>query len=596
MALALLFSLLRARDPNIVIGDNPCGGAHAFVVDHKMRPESKNESLAVVTELSKLDHIDAHRLELNWGRDDPASIKGIETAARRLRYRALGSACVTYGVDALLLGHHADDVHETVLMRLLRGQSGRGLRGTEPFNDIPECDGLHGLHKSGFLDIMRTNTPPLTYKQRRRDSLSLRRRLLDDMRSELRLWGDDTLEHLRPKRRRQPDDPDMLDGVFADAAERLESPAARRASLAQLDTEEGGVRVCRPFLGFAKERLVATCEAHGVRWFEDPTNADPALTERNAVRHVLRSAEVPVALRRPAILDLAARVRARVAAEEDEADALLGSTEVLDLRTNAGTMVVELPDVQPGEDPERSRTVAGLLLRRLMSAVSPEPQPPPLTSLQGAISRLFPALATPAHPASSPPSFPAASVLFTRLPAPTPRWHLSRAPYPSTQPLPSIPLHQPKGMPNYGPMTRIKSHWAWKHRPWALFDGRFWLRLRLRLAGTVTLAPFRPEHAKAFRSALPEADYRRLEQLLLAYAPGKVRWTLPAVYYEGALDVENGVATIGGTRTLLGLPSLDVRLPGSEKFVQWDVRYKKVDAGVLARCGMEVMPVTEHVL
>lgn len=48
---------------------------------------------------------------------------GIESAARRARYRALG----TVRVDAIALAHHADDQAETVLMQLLRGAGPHGL-------------------------------------------------------------------------------------------------------------------------------------------------------------------------------------------------------------------------------------------------------------------------------------------------------------------------------------------------------------------------------------------------------------------------------------------------------------------------------------
>lgn len=49
------------------------------------------------------------------------------------------------------------------------------------------------------------------------------------------------------------------------------------------------VRVIRPLLGFWKTELVATCKESGVGWFEDYTNDDVGLTERNMLRYMINS-------------------------------------------------------------------------------------------------------------------------------------------------------------------------------------------------------------------------------------------------------------------------------------------------------------------
>lgn len=71
------------------------------------------------------------------------------------------------------------------------------------------------------------------------------------------------------------------------------------------------VVLARPLLDFYKRELYATCVAQGVAWFEDPTNADPGLTLRNAIRVFLAHAEaapgdVPAALH-PVRLEAALR-------------------------------------------------------------------------------------------------------------------------------------------------------------------------------------------------------------------------------------------------------------------------------------------------
>jgi tRNA(Ile)-lysidine synthase len=62
---------------------------------------------------------------------------GIEAAARKARYAALGAMCRAHGVDVLLTAHHLDDQAETVLLQLLRGSGPAGLAGMDTANRAP---------------------------------------------------------------------------------------------------------------------------------------------------------------------------------------------------------------------------------------------------------------------------------------------------------------------------------------------------------------------------------------------------------------------------------------------------------------------------
>ena len=55
--------------------------------------------------------------------------EGIEAAARRARYEALGHMCREQGATLLLFAHHRDDQVETVLLRLFRGTGVAGMAG-----------------------------------------------------------------------------------------------------------------------------------------------------------------------------------------------------------------------------------------------------------------------------------------------------------------------------------------------------------------------------------------------------------------------------------------------------------------------------------
>jgi tRNA(Ile)-lysidine synthase len=62
---------------------------------------------------------------------------GVEAAARKQRYAALGDMCRAHGAGVLLTAHHLDDQVETVLLQLLRGSGPAGLSGMDSANRAP---------------------------------------------------------------------------------------------------------------------------------------------------------------------------------------------------------------------------------------------------------------------------------------------------------------------------------------------------------------------------------------------------------------------------------------------------------------------------
>ncbi|KAM4066900.1 PP-loop family protein [Hirsutella rhossiliensis] len=536
MAMAFLFSSLLKSHPGFSIADHPAHGACGIVIDHQLRQASGQEAACVAQELKTMG-LQACVKRLDWSHVtkrglDPTRLSNLEGMARTMRYQALGSACRSLQASSLFFAHHCDDQYETVLMRLLAGHGYRGLQGIQEANAIPECYELHGVYKSGLLDDQMQRSP-LGFQPSNKSLQRLRVFLGDDCKG-------------RPG-----------------------SPSS--PYLAPLNCEDGGIVIYRPLLSFDKDRLIATCEANKVRWFEDHTNLDPTLTTRNAVRHLTRAHRLPMALQKPSILSLCKRAKHRTSLEEAEGHRLLVREAVIcHFDPNAGTLTVELPAFLAHPSPPRRLLILAMAIRKLIDFVTPELHLPPLGSLENVVDRLSPELCT--EPNRQPPkAFSIAGVKFEPIVGrASTKWLLSRAPYPSSRALPErkLPGHlrgpaPGKDGPDEPPTVR-HAHWrSWEMAQ--LWDGRFWIRIRACVPASFRILPFLPEHAKSFRLALPREERSRLEQVLKRHAPGKVRYSLPALYAVQEAGAGKGTAH---TLTLLALPSLGIHVPGLERWAQ----------------------------
>lgn len=646
MALAYLCSRARKLHMRMKLADNPVSNYHCSIVDHRLRPSSDKEARAVADVLEQRLSLRCHNLTLAWGNvlkasghAHPKDLSNFETLARRLRYRAIGHLCAQQNVASLFLAHHEDDQYETVLMRLLSGHGAAGVLGMRPATDIPECHDLHGAYQSGFVDDQHSDRPMINYRPTRNDRRRIRAEMVEEMDADLVAR-------------------ELAEGVRADVYIEDEFdahvPRARwMLPAAPPEVEDGGVMVYRPLLGFGKDRLVATCEANGVPWFEDATNHDPTLTLRNAVRHLHKNHTLPVALQKPAVLDMSRRLRRQAAMDVSEAERLLRRTIVRDFDSTSGTIVVHLPSFRvprlrkgPNRELRRAsrldhyRNVAALLLRKLIAIVTPQLHGALTSNLQNTIIQLFPSLNDNLsdYP-QDPKPFNVSGVHFTPIRSPSHptgplKWYLSREPYVSDRPTPQCDFGC---LPLRLRWRRRPEQWRWPSlRRWELWDGRFWVNIRNRSPLHAAFAPFDPRHAKAFRDSLPAGSRGRdeLVALLKRHAPGKVRYTLPALYasgdlaqavrdYEGFVDRERaemlGEAEVRGMwkslnrggrkayltakewerergmsipwekgdwadddkRVLVALPTLGIARPGLHNWMRYEIRYKRVDRRVL---------------
>ena len=107
---------------------------HVVHLDHRLRHDSAADVEFVREHTERLGlPFTGHAVELSH------LIKqwklSVEAAGRRARYEFYESVCAKVGATKIALGHHRDDIAETVLMNLLRGTGASGLKGIAPIRD-----------------------------------------------------------------------------------------------------------------------------------------------------------------------------------------------------------------------------------------------------------------------------------------------------------------------------------------------------------------------------------------------------------------------------------------------------------------------------
>lgn len=461
-------------------------------------------------------------VRLAWPCGHPSDLPNFESEARRLRYQALGRACLRHDIDSLFLAHHADDQAETVLMRLAASHGCIGLQGMRPNADIPESQGIYGLHRSGMHEhYTRRNNP------------------------QYQLW---------------------------EGPHYTKDPGRK-----SLRFEQDGITIHRPFLLFSKDRLKATCLAAGVQWVEDQTNQDVTKTPRNAIRSLLQSERLPLPLRTKSLITLADTARAHVKHVKKAASEWFLGCHFWDLNNHVGLLKVQLPPnivmkgwpnlpVEKAERlEERHQFKVGLLIQQLVRNICAT-HAVELSSLQTAAR----VLSMSQHEAVT--GFTAGGVRFQRSPFPMPiplnpysppsyLWTLTREPYHRSQPLPILPIEATEGRP--------EDKYGYVPIQFRLWDGRFWIAVKHRRQYKLCIRPFRQEDMEICSKSVNKITEDDFRKVLREHAPDDTRWTLPAIaFMEGKLRV-------------LALPSLGITFGEAAKIIQWKIRYKAVDLKAL---------------
>ncbi|KAE8149325.1 PP-loop family-domain-containing protein [Aspergillus avenaceus] len=560
MALAYLSKNWERSRPNEI-------SITAFVVDHKAREESTREANTVAKWLGDMvglnEDIKTEILPLTWP-ETADKVSAFETHARRLRFQALGRACRDRDIEALLMGHHLDDNVETTLWRLCTGASGAGLAGIPGVTKIPECHGIYGVSESG-------STYTLLPKK-------------------------DTKESNNTKESKQTNTTEQKE---------------KKKSIST-----GGILICRPLLPYPKANLLATCHENNIPYVSDPTNFDPTLTPRNAIRSLLSSDKLPQALRTPSILSLIKSSQSLLQDSTSLSNTLLTQTKLHSFFPETGTLMLRFPshhinlldkrtplkNTKPSKNPaRRTHQIQSLTLRRITELLSPFPENHfPLRSFEDFVPRVF------SHPHSDNGTgkrhpFTLGGVMFKPDSEDKNTWFLSRQPFMRGR-LPISQFEVP--FPAPGRSTEYSS--------WSLWDNRFWFRLGVSMdqnlgytAGklnregntlSLLLRPFQPSDLQLIRDihgksgSGNKADFQAqlavFQDQLKRQVPGQTRFTLPLLVAQSSSQNMNHELP-------LALPTLHMWLPGMREYLKlptsgrlhWEWMYKMIDKDALRSMG-----------
>lgn len=361
--------------------------------------------------------------------------------------------------------------------------------------------------------------------------------------------------------------------------------------------ESGGIRLLRPLLNFEKPRLIATCRANDMPWAEDPTNIDPTLTARNAIRHIMATSTLPQALSKPALINLAQRMQHRVQTHKDHADKIFATTR-LELNIQLGAVTVQFPpwhtflaspDALSQPTPSElnaARNTAHIYLNRIADLVSPK-ENNSIGELETGIDTIWPELRTEsASQKQGSPEFCVFGLMFrpdksvTKTAGPKSKVHKGKlkggpqANVVKVIPRKYIIMRQPPGQRE--PTTALTSLAIPAHTttptPFHLFDNRFWLSLTNKSPHDLYVR-FLDANDMRIMAEDGGKKYSQLRKYVLsAIKPVEARTTIPAVFMRLGDGPE-------AREELVGLPTCNAGMKGWQEICGWKVRYRKVDLG-----------------
>jgi tRNA(Ile)-lysidine synthase len=461
---------------------------------------------------------------LEWDTPDPLHLSNFESQARHRRYRHLAVSAHQRQIRHLFLGHHRDDLVETVLIRLTRSldPSLLAVNGMVESSPIPCCEDIWGI---------RHELPPLPSSQ---------------------LFGsEEQMQQITSQLLRM-------------------SP---RKSFPIRVLRPGGTMLHRPFLSFPKDMLVATCDAHKIPYVMDATNYDPTLTRRNTIRSLKSVYKLPKAIQGDSILSLAQAGKAKVEDIRRRGSDVLKHISTLLIDINSGVLELAISK-HVFTIFQNDRLAVANALQRLCDLVSPQSFEQGRLLASSAFVELFINLLSASSMDNKFPSrIGTGEVLMEKIYQDrrtniTHIWRLSRR----------------KPARSKGEESDVSFEEDHEHSSkngvvskFMLWDYRYWIRLHAshsKLLSAVRVRFFLKEDTKMLREKLKRMERVALDDLLTLHAKGDIRFSLPVLTVGGQIvalpTLQAGVvsrSSFNKEASLLGL---------EDTWLKWEVCYKVI--------------------
>lgn len=123
-------------------------------VNHNVRKESKHEKTFVE------EYCNSHSITFEYMKIKEYGDDNFHNEARNKRYEYFNNMILKYGAKYLFTAHHADDLIETILMRIVRGSTLRGYSGFSKkvkMDNYILCRPLIGIAKTEILKYCKFN-------------------------------------------------------------------------------------------------------------------------------------------------------------------------------------------------------------------------------------------------------------------------------------------------------------------------------------------------------------------------------------------------------------------------------------------------------
>ena len=153
---------------------------HVVHLNHCLRPDADADADFVQQHAADLElpctiqRAEVSRLVKQWK-------LSVEAAGRKARYQFYESVCTEVSATKVALGHHQDDIAETVLMNLIRGSGATGLKGISPVRNVKFIRPLAGFTRQNIETFLTSISIVPRHDATNTDTYYLRNRIRGEL-------------------------------------------------------------------------------------------------------------------------------------------------------------------------------------------------------------------------------------------------------------------------------------------------------------------------------------------------------------------------------------------------------------------------------